>query len=153
MQPGHPFCFLPFLNNPKILSRLKFKVTVDAVVQCKHATGIPPYIENACLCAKMLRLCEETLTTVKALKIQVKEAAKDAFEEKAEENGQLTGKRLKVMFSEYQEKLLPVIDEQILDLVSMIVPVPGKTDNQEFPEDVAEGMMDDHNNNNDKALV
>ena len=44
VQPGHPFCLFPFLNNPKILSRLKLKVTVDAVGQCKHATGIPPHI-------------------------------------------------------------------------------------------------------------
>ena len=57
---------------------------MDAVVQCKHATGIPPYIENACLCAKMLRLCEETLTMVEVLAIQVKEVVKDALEEKAE---------------------------------------------------------------------
>ena len=111
MQPGHPFCLLPFLNNPKLLSRFKLKVSVDAVGQCKHATGILPHIENACSCAKMLRLCEETLTTVKAFPIEVKEAVKYAFEEKADENGQLTGKRLKVMLSEYQEKLLLVIDE------------------------------------------
>ena len=58
----------------------------------------------------MLRLCEETLTTVKALKIQVKEAVKDTFEEKSEDNGKLTSERLKVMFSEYPEKLLSVID-------------------------------------------
>ena len=70
---------MPFLNNPKLLSRLKLKVTVDAVGQCKHATGIPPHIENAFLCAKMLWLCEETLTKVKVLTIQVKEAVKDAF--------------------------------------------------------------------------
>ena len=69
-----------------MLSRLKLKVTVDAVGQCKHATGIPPHIENACLCAKMLWLFEETLTTVKALTVQVKEAVKEVFEEKTEEN-------------------------------------------------------------------
>ena len=44
VQPGHPFCLMPFLNNPKLLSRLKFKVTVDAVGKCKHATGISPHI-------------------------------------------------------------------------------------------------------------
>ena len=70
------------------------------------------------------------MTTAKALTIQVKDAAKDAFEEKAEENGQLTGKRLKVMFSEYHQKLLSVINKQISDLVSPIVPVPGKADDQ-----------------------
>ena len=76
---------------------------MDAFGQCKHARGIPPHIKNLCLCAKILRLCQETLTTVKVLTIQVKEGVKDVFEEKAEENRQLTGKQLKVMFSEYQE--------------------------------------------------
>ena len=33
------------------------------------------------------------------------------------------------------------------------MPVPGKSDDQEFPDDFAEGMMDDHEKNNDKALV
>ena len=37
---------------------------------------------------------------VKSFTIQMKEAAKDSFEEKVEENGQLTCERLKVMFSE-----------------------------------------------------
>ena len=106
MQPGHPFCLIPFINNPKILSRLKLKVKLDAVGQRKHATGITPHIENLCLCANIIRLCEKTLTSVKALTIHVKEAVKDVFEDKAEDNSQLTGKLLKVMFSEYQEKLL-----------------------------------------------
>ena len=47
----------------------------------------------------------------------LEEAVKDEFEEKAEENGQLTGEGLKLMFSEYQEKLLSVIDKRISDLV------------------------------------
>ena len=60
--------------------------------------------------------------------IQVKEAVKDEFEEKSEENVQLIGERLKVMFSEYQGKLLSAIEKRISDLVSTIVPVPGKAD-------------------------
>ena len=39
---------------------------------------------------------------VKALTIQVKEAVKDAFEEKVEDNGELIGEWLELMFSEYQ---------------------------------------------------
>ena len=111
VQPGHTFCLMPLRNNTEILSQLKLKVTLDAVGQSKHATGIPPHIENACLWSNMLRLCEETLATVKALTIQVKEAVKEAFEEKTEENGQLTSKQIKVMLSEYQGTLLSVIDE------------------------------------------
>ena len=59
------------------------------------------------------------------------------------------------MLSEYQEKLLSIIDEQILDLMRTIVPVPGKADNQELPDNFAEGMMDDHEDDkdNNKAFV
>ena len=57
------------------------------------------------------------------------------------------------MFSEYQEILLSVIDKLISDLVSTIVPLPGKADDQEFPDDFEEGIMDDHDDDNDKALV
>ena len=57
------------------------------------------------------------------------------------------------MFSEYQENLLSVIDERISDLARKIVPVPGKADDQELQENFAEGMMDDNNDDNDKALV
>ena len=70
---------MTLLNNPELLSQLKLKVTLDAVGQSKHATGIPPHIENACLCANMIWLCEEKLDTVKSLAIQVKEAVKYVF--------------------------------------------------------------------------
>ena len=83
VQPGHPYFFMPLIHNPELLSRLKLKVTLDAVCQSKHATGIPPHIENTCLCENMLRLCEEILTIVKVLMIQVKYAVKDAFEDKS----------------------------------------------------------------------
>ena len=49
--------------------------------------------------------------------------------------------------------MLSVIDKRISDLVRMIVPVPGKLDDQEFPDNFAEGMMDEVDENNDKALV
>ena len=57
------------------------------------------------------------------------------------------------MLSENQETMLSVIDKRISDLVRMIVPVPGKLDDQEFPDNFVEGMMDDHGDNNDKSLV
>ena len=53
------------------------------------------------------------------------------------------------MLSEYQEKLLLVTDKQIMDLVRTIVPVPGKSDVLVFPDDFAEGMMDNHIDDND----
>ena len=100
-------------------------MSLDPVGQVKRVTGIPPHIENACLCENMLRLCEETLVTFRELTIQVKLEVNEAFEEKAVENGQLTGEQLKAMFSEYQETLLSVTDERITDLVQNVVPVRG----------------------------
>ena len=33
------------------------------------------------------------------------------------------------------------------------MPVPRKADDQKLPDNFAEGMMDDHNDNNDKSLM
>ena len=109
--------FDPIVESSRSLNELNLKVSLDPFGQVKRVTGIPPHIENECLCAKMLRLCEETLATVRELMIQVKSAVNEAFEEKAVENGLLTGERLKEILSDYQETLLSVIDERITDLV------------------------------------
>ena len=57
------------------------------------------------------------------------------------------------MLYEYQETLLSVIKEQISDLARKIVLVLGKADDLELPDDFAESMMEDHDDNNDKVFV
>ena len=49
--------------------------------------------------------------------------------------------------------MLSVIDKRISDLVRMIVPVPGKLDDQEFPDNFVEGTMNEHDDDNYKVLV
>ena len=89
-QPGYPFSLIPFLNHPGLLNELKLKVSLDPVGQVKRVTGIPPHIENTCLCAKMLRLCEETLLTVRDLTIQVKSEVKGFIDCQLNLNRQLS---------------------------------------------------------------
>ena len=78
-----------------------------------RVTGIPPHIENAIMCSKLLRLCDEILKEVKSLTITVKDTVASTYEEKSIENGQLTGERLKIMFEDYHGEVIKAIDERI----------------------------------------
>ena len=84
--------------------------------QVSRITGIPPHIQNAILCTKLLKLCSETLVEVKELTTNIKAAVSAVYEEKAEENGYLTGERLKIMFDDYQDRVLKTIDDRIKDI-------------------------------------
>ena len=94
-KPGHPFSLVPLMNSPELLKRLQKKVSLKEGGQVSRVTGIPPHIQNAMLCSKLLKLCSKTLAEVKLLTTNIKDAVSEAYEQKAEENGHLTGKKLK----------------------------------------------------------
>ena len=115
-KSGHPFSLVPLTNSPELLKRLQSKVSLKVGGQVSRVTGIPPHIQNAVLCSKILKLCGETLAEVKHLTNNIKDAVAEAYEKKAEENGHLTGEKLKGMFNEYHEQVLKAIDERIKDI-------------------------------------
>ena len=115
-KPGHPFSLMPLMNNPQLLERLRGKVGLKVGGQVSRITGIPPHIQNAILCTKLLKLCSETLVEVKELTTNIKAAVSAVYEEKAEENGHLTGERLKIMFDDYQDRVLKTIDDRMKDI-------------------------------------
>ena len=115
-KPGHPFSLMPLMNSPQLLERLKEKVGLEVGGQVSRVTGIPPHIQNAILCTKLLKLCSETLGEVKELTTNIKTAVSEVYEEKAEENGHLTGERLKIMFDDYQDRVLKTIDDRMKDI-------------------------------------
>ena len=127
-KPGHPFSLMSLMNNPQLLERLKGKVGLKVGGQVSRITGIPPHIQNALLCTKLLQLCSETLVEVKELTTNIKAAVSAVYEEKAEENGHLTGERLKIMFNEYQDRVLKTIDDRMKD-ISMRPVVEEENDN------------------------
>jgi len=113
---GHPFNMIPILSNPELLRDLKELVTLEPKGQVKSATGIPPHIEHATMAKKILHLCETTLHAVKDMATSVKRSVKEAFEEKAEENGQVSGERLKTMFEEHEKNVAELIDSKLSEL-------------------------------------
>jgi len=100
------------LSNPELLRDLKELVTLEPKGQVRSATGIPPHIEHATMAKKILHLCEMTLLVVKDMATSVKEA----FEEKAEENGQVLGERLKTMFEEHKKNVAELINSKLSEL-------------------------------------
>jgi hypothetical protein len=63
-----------------------------------------------------LNVCKETFEAIKDMAEGVKNAVKEAFEEKAEECGQMTGERMKNMMEDYHAKMEHLIDVKLAEL-------------------------------------
>jgi hypothetical protein len=116
----HPFNMIPLLSNPDLLKDLKELVTLEPEGQVKEASGIPPHIQNAKMVRDVLDTCLETLEQVKNMAQTVEDSVKNAYEEKAAENGQLTGERLKQIIEENQKTMRDMINEKLTELKSEI---------------------------------
>lgn len=112
----HPFNMIPLLSNPDLLKDLKELVTLEPEGQVKQATGVPPHVRNAKVVREVLDTCLDTLEQVKGMAQTVEEAVKRAYEDKAEENGQLTGERLKQIFEDNQSNMARMIDDKLTEL-------------------------------------
>jgi len=137
--PGHPFSLIPLLSNPQLLGELNELVTLERGGQMTTPTGIPPHVTSAVMMQKIFELCETTLKTIKSLTEDIKVSVKEAFEEKAEENGQVTGERLKNMLDEYQNSMTDLIEKKLTALRDAL---PNQS---ALPHEVAEGAADDNN--------
>ena len=89
------------------------KVSLEAGGQVTRVTGIPPHIETAVLCSRLVRMCKDTLREIRELTATIKEAVSEAFEEKALKNGHMTSEKLKELFEDYHAQVVKAIDEQI----------------------------------------
>jgi hypothetical protein len=114
--PGHPFGMIPLLSNAGLLAELKLLVTIEKEGNMTVATGIPPHIRQAVLIKNTLNVCKETFEAIKDMAERIKDAVKQAFEEKAEECGQMTGERMKNMMEEYHSKMEHLIDVKLAEL-------------------------------------
>ena len=126
--PGHPFDMIPLLTNASLLAELKLLVTIESEGHMTVATGIPPHIRQAVLIKDTLGVCKETLEAVKNLTDGVKEAVKQGFEEKAEESGQMTSERMKIMIDEYHNKVETLINTKLTNLNFPLNPDPNRND-------------------------
>ena len=126
-SPGHPFLSLPVLNNPQLLLQLKGLVTLEPTGQVKAATGIPPHTQSAMMCRDILETSRETLLEVKNISLSIKEAVGAAMEEKAEQNGHITGEKLKEVLGDQYKNLSQLVDNKISDLIDTLAGGGGAT--------------------------
>ena len=77
-----------------------------------QATRIPPHTNRLILCKEKLCLYKESLVEVKKIASQGKSAVKEAYEEKAAENGHLTGKRLQLILEHQNSSISKLVDEK-----------------------------------------
>lgn len=115
-DPEHPFNAIPLLSSPQLLNDLKELVTLEPEGHVKQATGIPPHVQHAKTAKEILTACLATLEAVKGMVDEVKKAVCDAIEDKAEENGQVTGQRLKQILEAHQTSIVELITEKISEL-------------------------------------
>ena len=108
--------------------------------QESRTIGIPLHIQNAMLYAKLLKLCSETLVEVKELTTNIKAVVSAAREEKVEENGHLTGERLKMMFDYYQDRVLKIIDDRMKDMSIRLVV---EEEREIVVDNFADGVIDE----------
>ena len=134
---------IPLLNKPELLKRLQAKVHIEAGDQVSRVTGIPPHIENAVLCTKLLTLCKETLVEVRSLTSSVRDAVSQVYEEKAIENGMLTGERLKEMFQSFHGEILQAIDSKIVLLGTALPQDPQDGDSAESDNIFVESLTEE----------
>ena len=92
------------------------------------------------LYAKLLKLCSETLVEVKELTTNIKAVVSAAREEKVEENGHLTGERLKMMFDYYQDRVLKIIDDRMKDMSIRLVV---EEEREIVVDNFADGVIDE----------
>jgi hypothetical protein len=111
---------IPLLSNPDLLKDLKELITLEPEGQVKEALGIPPQIQNAKMVRDMLVMCRKTLEQVKNMTQTVKDSVKNAYKEKAAQNGQLTGECLKQIIEENQKTMHDMINEKLTKLKSEI---------------------------------
>jgi hypothetical protein len=114
--PGHPFAAIPILNHPDLLRRLHSKVTISSDSKFMTATGIPPHIETARMCKRILEKCDATLAKVANIEATVKSAVKEAYEEKQAENGHLSAESMQGMFKDFKSDIKKSMQEEIQEV-------------------------------------
>ncbi len=80
------------------------------------STGTPPHIESARMCRQILEKCDETLERVQNIETTVKEAVKEAYEEKQAKNGHLSAESMKGIFKKFESDMKRNVQAEIKDV-------------------------------------
>jgi hypothetical protein len=113
------------------------------------STGITPHIETARMCRRILEKCNETLGRVQNIETTVKEAVKEAYEEKQAENGHLSAESMRSIFEKFESDMKRNVLAEIKDvrgdiriLMTMAASVNTATINHKF-EDTGPPALED----------
>ena len=140
---GHAFSKIGILHQPELLAELKALVTLSPIGSVTTATGIPPHISTQRQLVNVITLCTSTLQEVKTMAETVKAAVSQAYEEKAEQQGHLTGERLQALLEEKFEAFGDNIKQYVsqkLDEIRAHLP-EGRTQQQEDDDDNASNFL------------
>jgi hypothetical protein len=132
--PGHPFSKIAILQRPELLEALKPLVSLEPSGTVLVSTGIPPHVSMQRQLKKVLDLCSNTLEEVKKIAVSVKDAVYGAVEEKALEQGQLTGEKLQEILGAFQSNIVSFVGEKMDELAVLRPPAE-----QEAEVDADEG--------------
>ena len=88
------------------------------------------------MCRDILETSKETLLEVKNISLNIKEAVGAAIEEKAEQNGHITGEKLKEVLGDQYNNLSQLVDNKISDLIDSLVAEGGllRRDNNNYDD-------------------
>jgi hypothetical protein len=136
------------LNNLALLQDLKGLMMLECSGSVTTPTGIPPHIHHAKLTTRCLDLCQMTLTEVKHMVIEVRQAVSDAFEDQAIQNGVVTTQTLAdEMFKEHNKKMDELITTRLAALQAagggLIAAATVNTDKNQEPEFAKGGLDED----------
>ena len=110
---GHPFSAVPLLQNPKLLLRLKAKVTIEPTVSMLNATGVPPHVKQLTLMKNIVDLCQTALDKVTDHATVVRRTIFDALEECPTENGQISHRQIMSILDDFRKSINDDAQEQL----------------------------------------
>lgn len=139
---GHAFSKLSILHQPELLAELKELVTLSPIGSVTTATGIPPHISTQRQLVNVVTLCRATLEEIKQMAETVKSAVSEAYEEKAIEQGHLTGERMQMMLEEkltrFGDNIKQYVSEKLAEIQANL---PGR---ERGPPDEEDNSTDDN---------
>ena len=106
MVPNHPFLQIPVLNDEKLLGELEKLVTLEPAGTVKKPSGVPPSVLIRDEVRDAVKLLHKYRSDVEWLKENLSGIVKNAIEERATENGNITATFVAGQVDEIRSKML-----------------------------------------------
>jgi hypothetical protein len=116
--PGHNFVKIPILHDEELLVELRMIITTPepSVGVMTTPTGIPPHVELATNVQKLLSMVTELVNCLGTQTNGLIDAVKTAIENQAWNSGHITGRKLKEILEEFNNKQLKVVNDRLVEV-------------------------------------